>query len=173
MTSSPTDQLSNYVATNEQLFWKLFTFPAPTIACVNGHAIAGGMALLVACDYVISNGVGKMGMNEVKNGFILPFKLTEILRFRSSGRSSWQAIMEAQVGDMKFGYDLGYVHEIVSPEKLRERSIAKAEEITQLSMKAYAGMKLQLQRHVVDFVQSRPDTETQQSLRDYFTPSKL
>ena len=39
----------------ELLFFRLLTFPMPTVAAVNGHAFAGGMLLALAHDYRISN----------------------------------------------------------------------------------------------------------------------
>jgi enoyl-CoA hydratase/carnithine racemase len=146
MMSQKNDSLINYVVANEALFWKLFTLPNPIVACVNGHAIAGGMALLAACDYVVSNGEGKIGMNEISNGFVLPFKLTEILRFRSPGRPAWTAIMEAQLYSMETAKSLGFVHEIVSSENLLGRAIEKAEQYSKLPLPAYRAMKKQMQR---------------------------
>src|SRR5262245_29768319 len=42
--------LETFVDDFEALFLRLFTWPAPTAAAVNGHAIAGGGILALACD---------------------------------------------------------------------------------------------------------------------------
>ena len=48
------------------LLARLMTFPVPTVACVNGHAFAGGLLLALACDYrVMRSDKGLACMNEV------------------------------------------------------------------------------------------------------------
>jgi enoyl-CoA hydratase len=53
----------------------------PLVAAVNGHAVAGGCVLSMACDHRIGvDGPFKIGMNEVAIGLTLPAVVTEILR---------------------------------------------------------------------------------------------
>src|SRR5947209_17128662 len=52
-----------------RLFERLFTFPKPTVAAVNGHAIAGGSILACACDYRLSSsGDHRLGFSELSVG---------------------------------------------------------------------------------------------------------
>ncbi|MEO8399379.1 MAG: enoyl-CoA hydratase/isomerase family protein [Ignavibacteriaceae bacterium] len=53
-----------------ELFLQIYKFPKPTIAAVNGEAIAGGCGLASACDFIIANESSKFGYSEVKIGFI-------------------------------------------------------------------------------------------------------
>src|SRR5512136_314369 len=43
--------MERFVRLVDELMARLFDHPAPTVACVNGHAIAGGCVLLLGCDY--------------------------------------------------------------------------------------------------------------------------
>ncbi|THG95234.1 hypothetical protein EW026_g6383 [Hermanssonia centrifuga] len=51
------------------MLYRLFTFPIPTVAAINGHCFAGGMMLSLSCDYrVMTDGSTRnawMCMNEV------------------------------------------------------------------------------------------------------------
>src|SRR5262249_47576419 len=48
---------------------ELLTFPKPTVAMMNGHAIAGGLVLVLACDYRLGlDGDYRVGLNEVAVG---------------------------------------------------------------------------------------------------------
>ena len=54
-----------------ELFLSVYKFPKPTIAAVNGAAIAGGCGLASVCDFVVADSRNaKFGYSEVKIGFI-------------------------------------------------------------------------------------------------------
>lgn len=72
------EPLAVYLQRVEQALLRLLDLPAPVIAAVNSHCIAGGQIMACACDYRISDGRGKCGMNEVQNGFVPPFPLMEV-----------------------------------------------------------------------------------------------
>jgi enoyl-CoA hydratase len=55
----------DYRATN----MRLFTYPRPTVAAVNGHAFAGGLITAAVCDYRVAVADGaRFGLNEVPIG---------------------------------------------------------------------------------------------------------
>lgn len=62
----------------------LFNHPAPTVAVVNGHAIAGGCILAASCDHRVgtTNTKALIGLNEVALGLRFPPGLLQILRYR-------------------------------------------------------------------------------------------
>lgn len=72
-------KLAEYVVSFDRLAKRLYYYPRPVIAAVNSHAIAGGMILASACDIRVSDGRGKFGMNEVVNGFTVPFNSINIV----------------------------------------------------------------------------------------------
>lgn len=52
---------------------RIFLFPAPTVAAIAGHAIAGGLQLAFACDRrYAQEGPYRIQMNETVTGMILP-----------------------------------------------------------------------------------------------------
>ncbi|MCH1927493.1 enoyl-CoA hydratase/isomerase family protein, partial [Shewanella sp. C31] len=53
-----------------RLFHRLYTFPKPTVAAVNGPAVAGGAGLALACDLVVMDQEARLGYTEVKIGFV-------------------------------------------------------------------------------------------------------
>lgn len=54
-----------------ELFLQIYQLPIPTIAAVNGPAIAGGCGLASVCDFIIADTENsKFGFTEVKIGFI-------------------------------------------------------------------------------------------------------
>ena len=62
----------------------LFLHPAPTVALVNGHAIAGGCVLALCCDYIVAASDPRMrvGLNETAIGLPFPPAITALARFK-------------------------------------------------------------------------------------------
>jgi len=62
----------------------LFHHPAPTVAWVNGHAIAGGCVLAMCCDLVVAGADPKlrMGLNETAIGLPFPPAITALARHK-------------------------------------------------------------------------------------------
>ena len=68
----------------------------PIIAAVNGHAIAGGMELLLACDLrVVAQGV-KLGLSEVALGLIPGMGGTALLRRHLPGALAMEMLLGAK-----------------------------------------------------------------------------
>jgi enoyl-CoA hydratase/carnithine racemase len=62
--------MSLFLARLEALMEALYLYPGPSVAYVNGHAIAGGCLLALFCDYRVAapNPKTKIGLNEVALG---------------------------------------------------------------------------------------------------------
>jgi methylglutaconyl-CoA hydratase len=63
-----------------KLFRSLYEFPKPTIAAVNGAAIAGGTGLALLCDFTLAVPEAKFGYTEVRIGFVPAIVATFLLR---------------------------------------------------------------------------------------------
>ena len=63
-----------------RLFRTLYDFPKPTIAAVNGAAIAGGCGLATLCDFTLAVPEAKFGYTEVRIGFVPAIVSTFLLR---------------------------------------------------------------------------------------------
>ena len=68
----------DYRATN----MRLFTYPRPTVAAVNGHAFAGGLITAAVCDYRVAvDGGARFGLNEVPIGIPMPAVYVRMLAY--------------------------------------------------------------------------------------------
>ena len=68
----------DYRATN----MRLFTYPRPTVAAVNGHAFAGGLITAAACDHRVAVADGaQFGLNEVPIGIPMPAVYVRMLAY--------------------------------------------------------------------------------------------
>ncbi|KAI1302177.1 hypothetical protein EDD11_005642 [Mortierella claussenii] len=76
---------------------KILMFPLPTIACVNGHAFAGGMLMAMAHDYrVMRSDRGFMCMNEIDLPTPLPAGMSALLRYKLPHHIYRSVVLEAR-----------------------------------------------------------------------------
>ena len=53
----------------QQLLARMLTLKIPTMAVINGHAVAGGLIFALAHDFRIMHEKAKIGLTEINNGF--------------------------------------------------------------------------------------------------------
>ena len=76
------DYIRVFLPAMNRMFEKLFAFPKPVVAAVNGHAIAGGCILACAADWRLMSGQpGRIGIPELLVGVPFPVVPLEIVRF--------------------------------------------------------------------------------------------
>lgn len=98
----------------------------PTIAMVNGPAVAGGLTLALACDFRIAADTAKLGDTSGKFG-LLPDEGGAWLFPRAMGLDrALKMTMLAEVYDAKTAHELGLVTEVVPAAELEARTTAFA-----------------------------------------------
>src|SRR5215467_13967418 len=82
LTQEGKDYVLRFLPLLSRFVRRLFTFPRPVVAAVNGHAIAGGCVIVLACDVrLMAQGAGKIGVPELLVGVPFPAAALEIVRF--------------------------------------------------------------------------------------------
>jgi enoyl-CoA hydratase len=104
----------------------LFTFPRPVVAAVNGHAIAGGCVIALACDVrLMAEGAGRIGVPELLVGVPFPTTPLEIVRFAVPRAGVQSLIYTGRTLLPQDARGAGLVDEVVAPAAL----LARAEEV--------------------------------------------
>lgn len=140
-------QQRELVDTLNQLFGSLYDFPVPTIAAVNGHAIAGGMVLALACDYRLCVlGKAVLGLTEVRVGVPYPVSAIEIARRELPPNAARNLVLLGRTIDPATALAQGVVDETVPHEELLDRASAVADELRDIPLSVYQRVKRQLRR---------------------------
>ncbi len=140
--TSYTDELLH--ALNDALL-RLFRCPKPTVAAINGAAIAGGCILVAACDRRLIAEGARIGVTELKVGVSFPPVAIELLKY-ACGPQAEQLIFDAGLLDAEAACRSGLVHEQVPGSDLQAAALAAAEHFASLDAEAYALAKAATRR---------------------------
>ncbi|MHB1686258.1 MAG: enoyl-CoA hydratase/isomerase family protein [Ignavibacteriaceae bacterium] len=95
-----------------KMFLQLYNLSKPTIAAVNGAAIAGGCGLASCCDFIIADKQNaKFGYSEIKIGFV-PAIVSIFLIKRIGEGQARQLLLSGEIIDSKRAYEIGLVNTI-------------------------------------------------------------
>jgi enoyl-CoA hydratase len=149
-TASGANRVGNLAGSQDDGLFMLWTLPKPTVAMVNGHAIAGGVIIALACDFRITQfGGHRLGLNEVAIGLAFPRGAFEIARLAFNNEQLRWTMLEAGLFDAGGAKAMGIVDEIVEPARLETRSIEVAKRLGANGRLAYAHTKRRIQGDAV------------------------
>ena len=145
------DYVKKFVPALCDSFQKLFAFPRPVIAAVNGHAIAGGCILVCACDYrIMAEGSARLGVPELLVGVAFPPIVLEILRFALPNEHLQKLVYLGQTYAAEKALTLGLLDEILKAESLLERAKEVASRLASAPMSAFESCKHQLRQPFIE-----------------------
>ncbi len=90
----------------------LYDLPIPTIAAVNGAAVAGGMGLATVCDFTYAVPEAKFGYTEVRIGFI-PAIVSAFLVAQVGEKRARDLLLSGRLIDAAEAHALGLVTRVV------------------------------------------------------------
>lgn len=130
----------------ESVFGRLERFPVPTIAAVQGAALAGGLELALHCDLRIASDNAKLGMTLGRVGLMVPYDFTrKLIEVCGSSNTAW-ILYTADLLDAERGRHMNMVHEVVADSKLGEVTTALAEKIAANAPLSLRAMKATVRR---------------------------
>lgn len=100
-----------------ELFRLMMRGGKPTVARVNGHALAGGFGLAVACDITLCVDDAKLGTTEVRVG-LWPMMISAVLARALPRKAALELMMTGRIIDPQEALRLGAVSRVVSRDQL-------------------------------------------------------
>jgi len=92
-----------------EMYLKIYKCSKPTIAAVNGPAIAGGCGLASVCDFIIADRLNsKFGYSEVSIGFVPAIVSVFLFRRTGEGKAK-QLLLSGEIVDAESAYKSGLV----------------------------------------------------------------
>jgi methylglutaconyl-CoA hydratase len=124
-------------ARTAKMFRAVWECDLPTIAVVQGPAIAGGTGLATMCDFTIAAPEARFGYTEVRIGFV-PALVSAYLSLQVGAKVARELLLSARIFDAEEARRLGLVTEVVSRDALRARA---AELVAELMRNSPEGMQ--------------------------------
>lgn len=115
-----------------RLFRRIYDFPKPLIAAVNGAAIAGGCGIATLCDFTLAAPEAKFGYTEVRIGFV-PALVSVFLVRQIGEKRARDLLLSGRIFGAEEALRLGLINEVVPREKLMARAREMAGELLAVS----------------------------------------
>lgn len=168
------DYVRQFVPLMQRAFEELVTFPKPLVAAVNGHAIAGGAILMLACDQrILAQGPARVGLTEVLVGVVFPAWPLEIARFATPPEHFQTLILTGRTWLPDEALARGLVDELVEPAELLERACAVADELAAIPAATYAATKLAVRRPLIEAARRDAELRDPAILEQWCSPEVL
>ncbi len=150
---------------------RLLTLPKPTLAVVNGHAVAGGIVLALACDHRLGrDGDYRVGLNEVAIGASYPRIAFEIVRLRLPHARASELLLGAALYPASQAVHLGVVDELLPADTIVPAALRRAARLGTFPREAYAHTKAALIAEAVARVEAETPEETARAAAVWTTP---
>lgn len=111
-TAAP-ERVAAFLALFNRMILEVFSYPGPTAAAIDGHAIAGGCLLALACDRrVMASGPPRIGLSEVNLGVPVPVGSTTMICGRLGHGMAEELIFGGDGLTAQRAQPMGVVHKV-------------------------------------------------------------
>jgi methylglutaconyl-CoA hydratase len=128
----------------------LHTLPKPTIAAVNGDALAGGAGLMAACDLAVAAEAARIGYPEVRRGLVAAMVMHDLIR-QVGDRRARQLLLTGDLIIARQAREWGLVNDVKPAEQCLAEAIRIAESLVECGPSALANTK-----RLLDETEGRP-----------------
>src|SRR4051794_36500435 len=140
--STPVWEDANRLA---HVYDRIYSLSKPTIAAVQGTAVAGGAGLVTVCDLAISVPTAKFGYPEVRRGLVAAMVLPHLLRHVGE-RCARYLLLTGELIDADEAAGLGLINQVVGATGLLDTALAWAKACAEGGPQALATTKDLLKR---------------------------
>lgn len=150
------EEFINYLIDFTDLYTCLFTYPKPVAAALNGHTVAGGCMLALACDIrIMASGKAKISLNEIAFGSSVFAGATEMLRFRVGSKNATRILYSGAMYTAEEALKSGLIDEITTSEDLLRVAGEAVSELGDKYAPAFSHIKSLLRAPIAEQMKSR------------------
>jgi enoyl-CoA hydratase len=144
------DEQRDLIESVNNVISRIYGFPVPTVAAVNGHAVAGGFILAISCDYRVgADGPYALGVTEVRAGIPFPVSTMEVLKAELRPDAARRMILTGLNTGPSEAVQAGALDELTRPEDVLPRALEMASSMGTLPRMGFQRIKMQLRGEVI------------------------
>jgi enoyl-CoA hydratase len=136
------DYIDRLIPAISDMVIAMIGYPGPTVAAINGAAIAGGCVLACACDRRLVSPDAQIGASEVRVGVPFPAAALEVARY-ACGEHAEKVLIGGRLYRGADAVACGLAHRVIADD-LIEAAVAEASDLGEISAEAYRHTKAQL-----------------------------
>ena len=141
LDKNPAERRKASWASQEWRWRRLFTFPKPTIAMVNGYCFGGAFTPLIACDFAIAAEDAVFGLSEINWGIFPGGLVSRVLADALCYRDAMYYIMTGDSFDGKKAAEMRLVNFAVPRAQLRAETVKLAKKLMEKNPQAMRAAK--------------------------------
>ncbi|MBU1344515.1 MAG: enoyl-CoA hydratase/isomerase family protein [Proteobacteria bacterium] len=152
------------------LYTRIFLFPKPVIAALNGHTIAGGCMLATACDYrVMVSDRSKISLNEINFGSSVFAGYAEMLGFCVGWKNAETILYNGAMYSGDRALQLGLIDMVSSRDDLMNEADKKARDLGGKDNSAFSSIKGLLRKPVAERMVRREKKSIQEFVNIWYS----
>jgi enoyl-CoA hydratase/carnithine racemase len=154
-------------------FAKLYGFPKPVVAAVNGSALAGGLFFVLAADHSVAREGIKLGLTEIRVGVTFPVGPLEIARDTLPHGAFRHLLLSGQPVEASRAVELGIVDEVTPLDSLMTRAESVARQFAALPPRTFAAVKAQMRAPALRIINSAIEAKSDPARASWFSDETI
>ncbi len=145
-----------YLTKFTDFYRDLFLFPKPVIAALNGHTIAGGCMIAIACDYrIMVSGKARISLNEINFGSSLFAGSVDMIKLWMGQKNAETAVYTGAMYSAEEACSLGLVHQVANEAGLEKDAHDIARQFAAKDNAPFRSIKLLLRNPIAADIRMR------------------
>lgn len=166
------EDFTSFLRSFTGVYLSIYTYPKPVVAALNGHAIAGGCMLAIACDRrLMVEGKAKIALNEITFGSTVFAGSTEILRACVGQRNAERVMLSGAMFDAGQALALGLVDHAVAADDLLPLAIEEAGAMASRDSAAFRSMRNLLRGRIAEAIRRCEEESIREFVEIWYSES--
>ncbi len=165
-----TEKLRDFLSRFNELMHKLFLFPRPLVAAINGHATAGGCMLATTADYRVMAAEGaKISLNEINIGVPVFAGPTAMLEATVGHRNAELVLTIGRMYSPDEALTIGLIDTLMPAEAVLETAVRVAQDFAGRNPDAFSQIKRLLRQPIADACLPREEAAIDRFIEVWFS----